>query len=355
VSYFLNRLNLEWLLTVRKALLDTGKYPSPKYVVWDVSRKCNLNCQHCGAKDKEYSKELTTKQIKKVIKNLSEIGTEYFTVTGGEPLLRPDIIEIFEYASMLKLKTGIATNGFTLDAKTAKDLSKMGLNTIQISLDGPQKIHNKIRNNSISYQRAIKAIDLIKKEGLHLTISSVITSINLPFLKDIKKVITEKQANIWKIVTIMPIGNAINRDFYLSEKEFKELLKFIKENKKKAHIEFGENCGYLGEWDKKVRFSPFFCPVGILACCIGVDGNIRGCPEQPDIDYFREGSVLKNNFETIWLKGFQKYRNRDVTKIDKHCKECKVLKKCFGGCWVMRQNRTQCSINKYNLNSNYRA
>ena len=147
----------------------------------------------------------------------------------------------------------------------------------------------------------------------------------------------------------MPIGNTErNENLYLNKKTFKLLLNFVKENKKKLKIKFGENLGYLGKYDKKVRSEPFFCPVGFLACCIGVNGNVRGCPEEPDIPYFREGNILKTDISEIWEKGFKKYRDKKFLN-DQKCQKCKFKNDCNGGCWVMKLRDIHCSINKYSL------
>ncbi|MGD0577025.1 MAG: radical SAM protein, partial [Candidatus Staskawiczbacteria bacterium] len=127
-----------------------GVIPPPKYVGWDCTRSCNLNCEHCGAKKETYQTELTTDQVKKIIDRISSSGCEYFETTGGEPLLRKDLSEIFEYAKNRGLKTSLATNGFLINESNAPKLSKI-FDSVQISLDGPEKIHNKIRGNEFAF------------------------------------------------------------------------------------------------------------------------------------------------------------------------------------------------------------
>ena len=87
---------------------------------------------------------------------------------------------------------------------------------------------------------------------------------------------------------------------------------------------------------------PYVCPVGFTTCCIGVSGHVRGCPEQPDTEKFREGSILEKPFKEIWNTGFKRYRNRQVLKTDPKCVSCKHKFDCYGGCWVMRESKNQC-------------
>ena len=99
---------------------------------------------------------------------------------------------------------------------------------------------------------------------------------------------------------------------------------------------------FLAEYETKIRKSPLVCPVGFTACCIGVDGYVRGCPEMPDIEKFREGSILEKPFLEIWKEEFGRYRNREIIKTDKKCADCKNKQDCYGGCWVMREGDIQC-------------
>jgi len=347
--YFLSKLELLGFRRSFSFSYELGSILPPKFVIWDCTRRCNLDCEHCGAKKEKYSKELTTQQVKDLVKKLSDYKVKSFVVTGGEPLLRQDLFEVFSFAKKKGLKTGLATNGFFVDENNSKTIADI-FDSVQISLDGTQKLHNKIRGNKESFQKAINAIHLLKKNDCkQITISSVITPSNITEIEKIGEIIKKLDVNIWKIVSVMPIGKVEqNNSLYLNQQEFLKLLNFIKVNKKSLKIEFGENLGYLGKYDREVRSEPFFCPVGFLSCCIGVNGNVRGCPEQPDIPEFREGNILEKDFSEIWGKGFKKYRNKKFLQ-DETCKQCKFKNDCNGGCWVMKLKNINCSVRRYFL------
>jgi len=247
------------------------------------------------------------------------------------------------------LKTGLATNGTLISTDNAKLISEI-FRSVQISIDGPKIIHNKIRGKDNAYQMAVNAIKLLKENDCRqVIISSVVTPKNSNYLNEILKIAKQLQVDSWKITSVMPIGKVNdNSNLYLNEDEFKALLRFVKKNKKEIEIELGENLGFLGRFEKEVRNDSFFCPVGFLACCLGVNGNIRGCPEQPDIDYFIEGNIIDQDFKTIWEKGFKKYRNREFL-LDDDCAKCQYKNLCRGGCWVMKTKKIHCSVNRYCL------
>jgi radical SAM protein with 4Fe4S-binding SPASM domain len=351
LKYQFGRLKLKYFVDSFTIAHENGNTIPPKFLAWDCSRNCNLNCEHCGAKKEKYEDELTTSEVKRILKESREYGVTDFSVTGGEPILHKDMFEIFEYAKSLGFVTGISTNAFLIDENNAAKIVRL-FDTIQISLDGTKQIHNKIRGNDLAFDRVIRAFSLLKKAGkTQLSVSSVITKHNLPVIDELAKiVIDEIKPDIWKILTVMPIGRAEDNDgLALSESETKELFKKIETDyKKRIRIEMGDNLGFLGCYDRKLRDEPFFCPIGFLACCLGVNGKIRGCPEQPDNEYFCEGDLRKQSLRDVWENNFIKYREHKLTD-NVTCKKCHDKDLCLGGCWVMKTKKQNCTKETYRL------
>ena len=142
---------------------------------------------------------------------------------------------------------------------------------------------------------------------------------------------------------VMPIGRVRSRGIVPVADQLVSLFQYVKVNdSRELHIYFGENLPFLGKWEKEIRKAPLICPIGFTACCIGVDGNIRGCPEQPDTEENQEGSLLERSFASIWDSGFGRYRDREILKTDPYCAACKSSSLCYGGCWVMRTEEQHC-------------
>jgi len=335
------------LLSYQKYFRDfhkkNGKFPAPSYVLWDSTRRCNLRCLHCGASKESYDNELGTQQVKDLIDELASLKVKTFAATGGEPLLRTDLLEIMAYADAKGLSTGIATNGYFLDLAKAHLLKEAGIRSIQISIDGNQETHNHIRGNPESFSRALSAATFCRQAGIPLvTIASVVTTANLSILPELKQILLDNSLLHWKIIPLMPIGRAEKDGLQIDNRSLKILLSFITKAQKEMDILIGENLPYFGKWDARVRKSVTYCPVGITACCIGVDGRVRGCPEMPDSAVFSEGRILEQSFNSIWQNGFGRYRDELLKKEDKDCHRCRWWRHCRGGCWVMRLNETHC-------------
>ncbi len=318
--------------------------PYPTFVIWDCTRQCNLKCEHCGASKEKYTLELSKKEILKVINDLAKVKTRMFAVTGGEPFLRQDLLEILEYANKKGLKTGIASNGFLINKNLATKIKASKIYSMQISLDGLNDTHNKIRNNHKSFTNTIQAIKNLQEINLPvLQVATTITKSNLNELNTLFTFLKELNIKMWRISIVMPIGRALNKNLLLDRNEMNYLLTFVKKNNHKGiKIHIAENLTFLDKYEEKVRQEPLLCPVGITACCIGVTGNIRGCPEQPDSSKYIEGNIKKESILEIWQNGFKRYRLKSILSADKRCSQCKNKNKCLGGCWVMREGDNQC-------------
>lgn len=344
--YSLSKLRQKLLLKNFEILYKHNKIIPPGSVMWDSTKRCNLDCIHCGSHG-NYEKELDTKEIKGIIDQLVSYGVHDFQITGGEPLLRADFIEVLTYANETGLNTSFTSNGYFIDETNAETISKANVSLIQISVDGIKDIHNSIRNNQKSYDKAINAIKLLNEAtDSKISVMTTVMPRNMSALARLRDILIPLNIDFWNIGTVMPIGKARgNPQLFLSKEQFSHLLGFIIDTKKEIDIEIGENFPYLAEFEKKIRGNPKICPVGILSCCIGTDGHIRGCPDQPDTDFYREGYVLTDTFEEIWRRGFKRYRDREIFEKDKECSICNYKNDCFGGCWVMREDNLHCILN----------
>jgi radical SAM protein with 4Fe4S-binding SPASM domain len=318
--------------------------PPPSYVIWDCTRRCNLSCLHCGAVKEKYTRELTTEQIKSILDQLADLKTDMFAVTGGEPLLRKDLPEVLSHAHRRGLKTGIATNGFLVDRAAAEWIKNAQVQSVQVSLDGPEETHNRIRGNSQSFERAVRAVELLTRFEVPLiSAATTVTTENIHEIDGLRRLLLRLGVRLWRLAVVMPIGRAQIKNTFPDGDQLAWLLEYVKKNdSRELHIYIGENLTFLGDWERQIRNAPAICPIGFTACCVGVDGNVRGCPEQPDTVENREGSLLEVPFREIWQKGFGRYRTREILAKDEKCAGCVSKYDCYGGCWVMRSEGQHC-------------
>lgn len=156
-------------------------------VVWNVTKACNLKCIHCYAKadNKRALDELTTEEGYKLLEDLAQFGSPVILFSGGEPLVRPDILDLINRAVKLGLRTVISTNGVLIDDSLAKELKKLGVSYVGISLDGWKEVHDKFRGVKGAFEKVISAVLACKKENLKVGLRFTMSKLNA---KEIPKI-----------------------------------------------------------------------------------------------------------------------------------------------------------------------
>ena len=149
-------------------------------VVWNMTKRCNLKCVHCYAKavDPNGVDDISTDQAKTMIDDLAAYGAPVMLFSGGEPLVRQDLVELASHATSRGMRAVISTNGTLITKEKARELKSVGLSYVGISLDGGEEIHDKFRAVSGSYKKAIQGVENCMAEGLKVGLRFTINKRN---------------------------------------------------------------------------------------------------------------------------------------------------------------------------------
>jgi 12,18-didecarboxysiroheme deacetylase len=145
-------------------------------VVWNCTRTCNLKCEHCYAQsdEKKYD-QLSTEQAKAMIDDLAAFGCPVLLFSGGEPCIRPDLLELMKYAKDAGMRVVISTNGTLITPEKAKQFAEVGLSYVGISFDGDKETHDTFRGVPGAFDLAVRgahaSVDAGIKVGLRFTIN----------------------------------------------------------------------------------------------------------------------------------------------------------------------------------------
>ena len=306
------------------------------YLFWECTQRCNLSCRHCGS-DCFVSAKDQDMPLDDFLRALDTIPNTHqkFTVvlTGGEPLLRPDIDKVGKEIRRRGYNWSMVSNGFFYTEEMHCRLMGAGMNALTISLDGIGEAHNWMRGNPKSYENALKAISIAAKEKyLDFDVVSCINKRSLPQMEEIYTVLSGLGVKRWRIFTIIPIGRAVqDPDLHLSNEEMVRLMDFIAaKRRQKTPMEVTFSCeGYLGKYEEKVRPVRYFCHAGINIASVLIDGRICACPNI-DRDVFSQGNIYTDNLYEVWENKFQVFRNRNWARKG-ICAGCKQFKNCLGG------------------------
>jgi 12,18-didecarboxysiroheme deacetylase len=163
-------------------------------VVWNVTRRCNLRCVHCYSKseDRGYSGELSFEEGKGLIDDLAEFGSPVILFSGGEPLIRPDILDLIRYAAHRGRRAVLSTNGTLINRTLAEELKAIGLSYVGISLDGLEKVHDSFRGIPGTFARVMGAIESCQDVGLKVGLRFTINRRNFEDIPGIFDLVEEK-------------------------------------------------------------------------------------------------------------------------------------------------------------------
>ncbi len=303
------------------------------YLFWECTTRCNLNCLHCGSDCKKDSTH-PDMPLNDFLSALDSIPSppKHFTVaiSGGEPLLRNDLELCGREIRKRGMRWGIVSNGHLYNQERHISLLNAGMGSLTISLDGMEGSHNWLRNAKNSFEKVDYAIELAAGSGrLNFDVVTCVNKKNIHQLPQIRAYLVSKGVKAWRLFTIIPIGRAKNiPDLILSGPEFKNLMDFIVQKREENTLDIKFSCeGYVGDYESKVRDTPFFCRAGINIGSILIDGSISACP---NIDRsFTQGNIYNNNFYQTWQTKFEPFRNRSWTKKGM-CADCKNYRDCQG-------------------------
>jgi 12,18-didecarboxysiroheme deacetylase len=150
-------------------------------VVWNCTRRCNLRCRHCYSRsaDRHYDAELTTAEGFALLEDLAQFGAPVVLFSGGEPLTRPDLLDLAARAVQLGLRAVISTNGTLIDEKKAAQLKEVGLSYVGVSLDGMRPTNDLFRGVEGAYDRALQGLRNCLKAGVKVGLRFTITRNNV--------------------------------------------------------------------------------------------------------------------------------------------------------------------------------
>lgn len=158
-------------------------------VVWNMTRRCNLDCQHCYiCADNEDRSELSTEEAKVFIDDIAEMGCPVLLFSGGEPTLRKDLCELGAYAISKGVRAVISSNGTLITEEMAEDIAKVGFSYVGISLDGAPETHDKFRGKVGAFDDAVRGIRNCLKAGVKAGVRLTLNAANykeLPHILDI--------------------------------------------------------------------------------------------------------------------------------------------------------------------------
>ncbi len=337
-------------------LLQFSKDKKP-VVVWNMGRRCNLKCVHCYAqsKDIEYKNELTTQQGKELIDDLAQFGAPVILFSGGEPLMRPDLPELAQYARSKGMRAVISTNGTLIDKKMAKVLKEIGLSYVGVSLDGMKETNDKFRGVKGAFDLALQGMRNCLEEGIKVGLRFTINSKNvkdIPAIFDLLEKEKIPRVCFYHLVYAGRGSKLVKED--LSHEESRKTLDLIMDRTKAMHergfpmevLTVDNHCDGPYVYFRLLKEDPERAKdvfellqmnqgnsSGIGIGCVSWDGSVHA---DQFWRHYSFGNVKERKFSEIWtdtgnelMKGLKNRKALIKANADR-CARCKWFDICNG-------------------------
>jgi len=160
--------------------LKPARKPAAPVVIWNLIRRCNLTCKHCytTSTDINFPNELSTEEIYAVMDDLKAFKVPVLILSGGEPLLHPDIFKISRRAKDIGFYVALSTNGTKISADNIDEIADINYQYIGVSLDGIKDTHDQFRRVKGSFDQALHGIHLCLEKGIKVGLRFTLTQDN---------------------------------------------------------------------------------------------------------------------------------------------------------------------------------
>jgi radical SAM protein with 4Fe4S-binding SPASM domain len=329
-----------------------SNFDRPYVVSWNLTYRCNLACEHCyldaggtpRLADQAFAdrSELSTEACLRIVDQIASFAPECLTIlTGGEPLLRPDILEIVRYAATRGLWVVVGTNGVKITENLARLLAREGVRGLSLSLDAldPER-HDLFRRVRGAWRNTVEGASILRDTGLPFIVQTTIGSHNLGELEALADFSHDRLlAKVWNLYFLVPTGRG---QFVsdISPAEYDEVLAGLAAIQRKyaGRMLVNAKCAphfvktLLGQ-DPESAFQKTYsggaggCPAGTHYLGIRPNGDLTPCPYLP----LFAGNLVREGLRELWDTSelFVKIRTR--SSLGGRCGACELQSRC-GGC-----------------------
>jgi radical SAM protein with 4Fe4S-binding SPASM domain len=350
---------------------NTSPFARPYVISWNLTYRCNLACEHCyldaggtplvGTENFADRSELGTEECFRVIDEIAGFAPECLTIlTGGEPLLRRDILEIVRRAAERELWVVVGTNGVRITENVARRLAEAGARGLSLSLDAldPDR-HDRFRKVRGAWQNTVEGAEILAGTGLPFIVQTTAGSHNLGELEAIADFAHDRlAAKVWNLYFLVPTGRGqfvsditpaqydevlaslyriqrkYDRRMLVNAKCAPHYIRTVLENAdaQAGGIPTGEGSAVAPAWPGSSPIRTYSggaggCPAGTHYMGIRPNGDVTPCPYLPVF----AGTLRRSRLVDLWTSSelFEGIRRR--TSLGGRCGECEMNAHC-GGC-----------------------
>lgn len=327
------------------------------YAVWELTLRCDHACAHCGSRaDAPRANELSRDELFAVADQLGALGIREVTVIGGEAYLHPAFEDVVRRLTAAGMYTSMQTGGLAVTPRNAARWREAGLQQLGVSIDGPERVHDVLRDRPGSHRAAMRALTAARDAGLRVSVNSQINALNVDLLEETAAMFYDAGVRIWRTQLTVPMGRAADRPEWILQpwqivQVIDTLARLRLHYAERAQadglgpegalqIRAGNNIGYYGPHEVLLRshsgkHGAFWqgCQAGRHVVSVESDGTIKACPSLPTSPY-DAGNIRDTTIRDLWERSdaMRFARDRTVDELWGFCRTCTYAEICRGGC-----------------------
>lgn len=326
--------NMKTLAEYRRELLAR---PQLRNLFLELTLRCNERCLHCGSSCGDVSsEELSVAEYDRLLREVKEdfgVQKKMLCITGGEPLLRREFFEITDIARKLGFSWGMTSNGTLITPEVARDLKRVGMRTISVSIDGLEQTHDAFRRTPGGYRKAMQGVENLLSVGgwKAVQVTTVVTHENISQLEELFYIFDKMDIDSWRVINIEPIGRAKQHpELLLTPDDYRTMFEFIRQKRIEGQPVCYGCSHYLGtEFEREVRDWYFLCTAGLYTASIMANGDITACLDIERRPEFIQGNIRRDRFSKVWYERFKEFRC-ELSDRSEQCRGCEEAPFCRG-------------------------
>jgi AdoMet-dependent heme synthase len=314
--------------------------PYEFFIQWHLTENCNLRCKHCyqGERSRE---ELPLTEMKRVVTEVSDMLTDWsdtygvtfspsMNITGGEPFLKKGLFDFLEEIKQQGFKMYLLTNGTLVSRERAQGLRDLGVEGVQVSIEGPEDVHDAIRGKG-SFRASTEGIECLVEAKLPVTLNVTLSAINASTVKNIIAFCSHVGAQRVGFSRLVPAGKGRS---LLSQMLTREQVRNLYETI--LSLEYGDIEIVTGDpvasqiREKTIgdtgTVASSGCSAGVSGLTILPNGNVTPCRRLP----ISLGNVMKDSLREIWSTSPILDALRDRSRYKGKCRDCNRWAQCRG-------------------------
>lgn len=306
---------------------------APICLTWEITYACNLRCTHClSSSGTRRSDELTTAEARHLIDEWAAMKVFYINVGGGEPMIRPDFVELMNYTLDHGIGVKFSTNGSLIDDDAAAWITSRDYLDVQISLDGATPETNDPIRGRGSYQQARRGMERLAAHNFSFKINATVTRQNFHEIDDLYAMAQHYGASL-RLTRLRPSGRG--RDVWEAmrptHQQNRWLYNWLLEHR---DVFTGDSFFHLSAYGQPVE-GMNMCGAGRIICCVDPVGEVYACPFMLD-SAFSGGNVRHpGGFTALW-RDAPIFAHLREWQVGGTCQTCNAYELCHGGCIAVK-------------------